>query len=159
MAGPHLPRMVEAPVLFLWRLIYRNIDTYCMTKKRLRTSMCNDKLSHVAMMSREAGILCQTNFEDLVTEFPKKKHEKFHYFEMPSRPIQADPIILCWDYKLVVGLGQRSKWSQLGYTHVKYIGLCTTRYCNSCILFFWVGWRPQLQEALVQQQTLTSYHV
>jgi len=37
--------------------------------------MCNDQLSesHVALMSIEEGILRQINFEDLITEFSKKK--------------------------------------------------------------------------------------
>src|SRR6218665_806201 len=44
-----------------------------LIKNRLRTSMCNDQLSHVALMSVEVDILRQINFEDLVTEFSKKK--------------------------------------------------------------------------------------
>jgi len=44
-----------------------------LIKNRLSTSMCNDQLSHVAVMSIEVGILRQINFEDLVTEFSKKK--------------------------------------------------------------------------------------
>jgi len=40
--------------------------------------MCNDRLSHLALMSIEADILREIglNFEDLVTEFAKKKARK-----------------------------------------------------------------------------------
>ena len=45
-------------------------------KNRLRTSKCNDRLFHLTLMSIEADILCEINFEDLVTEFAKKKARK-----------------------------------------------------------------------------------
>src|SRR6218665_2555580 len=47
-----------------------------LIKNRLRTSMCNDRLSHMVLMSIESDILHEINFEDLVTEFAKKKSRK-----------------------------------------------------------------------------------
>jgi len=54
----------------------RSFSKMKLIKNRLRTSMCNDRLSHLALMSIEADILRQINFEDLVTEFAKKKAQK-----------------------------------------------------------------------------------
>src|SRR6218665_3930676 len=47
-----------------------------LIKNRLRTSMCNDRLSHMVLMSMESDILREINFEDLVIEFAKKKSRK-----------------------------------------------------------------------------------
>src|SRR6218665_409695 len=54
----------------------RSFSKMKLIKNRLRTSMCNDRLSHVALMSIEVGILREINFKDLVTEFAKKKLRK-----------------------------------------------------------------------------------
>jgi hypothetical protein len=54
----------------------RSFSKMKLIKNRLRTSMCNDRLSHLALMSIEADILREINFEDLVTEFAKKKARK-----------------------------------------------------------------------------------
>jgi len=45
-------------------------------EERLCTSMCNDRLSHLALMSIEAGILREINFVDVVTDIAKKKAQK-----------------------------------------------------------------------------------
>ena len=37
-----------------------------------------------------ADIFRQINFQDLAAEFAKKKPRNFHYFEIPSRPMQTD---------------------------------------------------------------------
>lgn len=47
-----------------------------LIKNRLRTSMGNERLSHLALLSIEADILREINFNDLVTEFAKKKTRK-----------------------------------------------------------------------------------
>jgi len=54
----------------------RSFSKMKLIKNRLRTPMCNDRLSHLALMSIEADILHDINFEDLVTEFAKKKARK-----------------------------------------------------------------------------------
>jgi hypothetical protein len=38
--------------------------------------MCNDRLSHLSLMSIEADILREINFEDLINEFAGKKARK-----------------------------------------------------------------------------------
>ena len=45
-------------------------------KNRLRTSMCNYRLSQLTLMSIEADIQREINFEDVVTDFAKKKTRK-----------------------------------------------------------------------------------
>ena len=47
-----------------------------LIKNRLRTSACNDRLSHMVLVSIESDILREINFEDLVTKFAKKKSRK-----------------------------------------------------------------------------------
>jgi len=42
------------------------------------------------MVFDEADIFCQINLRDLAAEFAKNKTRKFHYFEIPSRPMQID---------------------------------------------------------------------
>ena len=54
----------------------RSFSKMKLIKNRLRTSMGNERLSHLALMSIEADILREINFEDLVTEFAKKKTRK-----------------------------------------------------------------------------------
>ena len=54
----------------------RSFSKMKLIKNRLRTSMGNERLSHLALMSIEADILGEINFEDLVTEFAKKKTRK-----------------------------------------------------------------------------------
>ncbi len=56
--------------------VERSFSKMKLIKNRLRTSMCNDQLSHMVLMSIESDILCEINFEDLVTEFAKKKSRK-----------------------------------------------------------------------------------
>jgi len=46
----------------------RSFSKMKLIKNRLRTSMCNDRLSHLALMSIEADILRHINFEDLVND-------------------------------------------------------------------------------------------
>jgi hypothetical protein len=47
-----------------------------LIKNRLRKPMGNERLSHLALMSKEADLLREINFDDLVTEFAKKKTRK-----------------------------------------------------------------------------------
>ena len=54
----------------------RSFSKMKLIKNRLRTSMCNDRLSHLALMSIESDILREINFEDLITEFAKMKARK-----------------------------------------------------------------------------------
>jgi hypothetical protein len=54
----------------------RSFSKMKLIKNRLRTLMWNDRLSHLTLMSIEADILREINFEDLVTEFAKKKARK-----------------------------------------------------------------------------------
>ena len=56
--------------------VERSISKMKLIKNRLRTSMCNDRLPHMVPMSIELDILREINFEDLVTEFAKKKSRK-----------------------------------------------------------------------------------
>ena len=51
----------------------RSFSKMKLIKNRLRTSMSNDRLSHLALMSIESDILREINFQDLLTEFAKKK--------------------------------------------------------------------------------------
>ena len=54
----------------------RSFSKMKLIKNRLRTSMCNDRLSHLSLMSIEANILREINFEDLINEFVRKKARK-----------------------------------------------------------------------------------
>ena len=54
----------------------RSFSKMKLIKNRLRTSMGNERLSHLALLSIEADILREINFNDLVTEFAKKKTRK-----------------------------------------------------------------------------------
>lgn len=54
----------------------RSFSKMKLIKNRLRTSMSNDRLSHLALMSIESDILREINFQDLLTEFAKKKARK-----------------------------------------------------------------------------------
>jgi hypothetical protein len=54
----------------------RSFSKMKLIKNRLRTSMCNDRLSHLSLMSIEADILREINFEDLINEFARKKARK-----------------------------------------------------------------------------------
>ncbi len=53
--------------------VERSFSKMKLIRNRLCTSLCNDHSSHLALMSIEADILLEINFEDLVTEFVKKK--------------------------------------------------------------------------------------
>ena len=54
----------------------RSFSKMKLIKNRLRTSMCNDRLSFLALMSIESDILREISFEELVNEFAKKKARK-----------------------------------------------------------------------------------
>ena len=54
----------------------RSFSKMKLIKNRLRTSMCNDRLFHLSLMSIEADILREINFEDLVNELARKKPRK-----------------------------------------------------------------------------------
>ena len=54
----------------------RSFSKMKLIKNRLRTSMGNERLSHLALLSIEADILREINFDDLVTEFARKKTRK-----------------------------------------------------------------------------------
>ena len=54
----------------------RSFSKMKLIKNRLRTSMGNERLSHLTVMSIEADILREMNFDDLVAEFAKKKTRK-----------------------------------------------------------------------------------
>ena len=54
----------------------RSFSKMKLIKNRLRTSMCNDRLFHLSLMSKEADILREINFEDLVNELARKKARK-----------------------------------------------------------------------------------
>jgi len=54
----------------------RSFSKMKLIKNRLRTSMCNDRLFHLSLMSIEADILREINFEDLVNELARKKARK-----------------------------------------------------------------------------------
>jgi len=54
----------------------RSFSKMKIIKNRLRTSMCNDRLSHLVLMSIEADILHEISFDDLITEFARKKSRK-----------------------------------------------------------------------------------
>ena len=50
--------------------------------------MCNDRFSQLPLMSTAADTLCEINFEDVVTDFAKKKARKISELknlEMTSR--------------------------------------------------------------------------
>ena len=55
----------------------RSFSKMKLTKNRLRTSMCNDRFSHLSLMSIESDILHEINLKDLISEFAKIKAEKF----------------------------------------------------------------------------------
>jgi len=50
----------------------RSFSKMKLIKNRLRTSLGNERLSDLALMSIESDILRDINFEDLVNEFAKK---------------------------------------------------------------------------------------
>ena len=54
----------------------RSFSKMKLIKNRLRTSMCNDRLSHLFLMSIEVDILREIDFEDLINEFARKKARK-----------------------------------------------------------------------------------
>jgi hypothetical protein len=56
--------------------VERSFSKMKLIKNRLRTSMGNEMLSHLAVMSTEADLLLEINFDDLVTECAKKKTRK-----------------------------------------------------------------------------------
>ena len=63
----------------------RSFSKMKLIKNRLSTSMGNEQLSHLALMSIQVDILREINFEDLVTEFVKKKTRKVpRTFRLPT---------------------------------------------------------------------------
>jgi len=77
---------VEIAIRMYLVLMISNSRSYCIAERsfsnmklirnRLRTSMCNGRLSHLVLMSIESDILREINLKDLVTEFAKKKLRK-----------------------------------------------------------------------------------
>ena len=45
-------------------------------KNRLRTTMANERVTHLSLMSIEYDILCETDFDDLITDFAQCKGRK-----------------------------------------------------------------------------------
>ena len=54
----------------------RSFTKLKLIKSRLRSSTCNDRLAQLALMSLEADILREINFEDVVTDFFKEESTK-----------------------------------------------------------------------------------
>ena len=50
-------------------------------KNRLRTTMTNERVTHISLMSIEYDILRETDFDDLITDFAQRKGKKkcWHY--------------------------------------------------------------------------------
>ena len=45
-------------------------------KNRLRMTMTNERVTHLSLMSIEYGILRETDFDDLITDFAQRKGRK-----------------------------------------------------------------------------------
>ena len=45
-------------------------------KNRLRTTMTNERVTHLSLMSIEYDILHETDFDDLITDFAQRKGRK-----------------------------------------------------------------------------------
>ena len=45
-------------------------------KNRLRTTMTNERVTRLSLMSIECDILCETDFDDLITDFAQRKCRK-----------------------------------------------------------------------------------
>ena len=45
-------------------------------KNRLRTTMTNERVTHISLMSIEYDILRETDFDDLITDFAQRKSRK-----------------------------------------------------------------------------------
>ena len=45
-------------------------------KNRLHTTMTNERVTHLSLMSIEYDILCETDFDDLITDFAQRKGRK-----------------------------------------------------------------------------------
>ena len=45
-------------------------------KNRLRTTMTNERVTHLSLMSIECDILRDTDFDDLITDFAQRKGRK-----------------------------------------------------------------------------------
>ena len=45
-------------------------------KNRLRTTMTNERVTHLSLMSIEYDILRETDFDDLITDFAQRKGRK-----------------------------------------------------------------------------------
>ena len=54
----------------------RSFSKLKLIKNRLRTFMCNNRLSQLTLMSIEVNILRDLNFEGILTDFAKKKARK-----------------------------------------------------------------------------------
>ena len=46
---------------------------YLYIKNRLRTTMTNERVTHLSLMSIEYDILRETDFDDLITDFAQRK--------------------------------------------------------------------------------------
>jgi hypothetical protein len=56
----------------------RSFSKLKIIKNRLRTTMADERLSHLALMSIEHDILSEIDFEDLIKEFAARKARKVH---------------------------------------------------------------------------------
>ena len=56
----------------------RSFSKLKIIKNRLRTTMADERLSHLALMSIEHDILSEIDFEDLIKEFAARKTRKVH---------------------------------------------------------------------------------
>ena len=68
--------------------VKRSFSKLKLIKNRFCLSMCNDRLSQLPLMSTEADILREINFEYVVTDFAKRKARKVSLLknlEMTSR--------------------------------------------------------------------------
>ena len=54
----------------------RSFSKLKYTKNRLRTTMTNERVTHLSLMSIEYDILRETDFDDLITDFAQRKCTK-----------------------------------------------------------------------------------
>ena len=56
----------------------RSFSKLKIIKNRLRTTMADERLSHLALMSIEHDVLGEIDFEDLIKEFAARKARRVH---------------------------------------------------------------------------------
>ena len=54
----------------------RSFSKLKYTENRLRTTVTNERVTHLSLMSIEYDILRETDFDDLITDFAQRKVEK-----------------------------------------------------------------------------------